>query len=144
MKRVILDVKSHFFLILECSRILLEWGTFQFSSVMSKSLWPQGLWHARLPCPSLPPRICSNSCPLSQWCHPIISSSVTPFSCLQSFPASGSFPMSWFFTSGDQNTATLASASVFPVNLQGWFPFRLTGLVYYFYILSDFLMLLLS
>ena len=112
---------------------------------MSNSLWPHGLQHARLPCPLLPPRICSNSCPLSRWCHPIISSSVTPFSsCLQSFPASGSFPMSWFFTSGGQNTGTLASASVFPINLQGLFPFRLTGLVYYFYILSDFLCFFLA
>ena len=66
-------------------------------SVVSNSLWPHGLQHARLPCPSLSPRACSNSCPLSRWCHPTISSSVAPFSCLQSFPASGSFPMSWLY-----------------------------------------------
>ena len=84
MKRVILDVKSHFFLILECSRILLEWGTFQFSSVMSKSLWPHGLWHARLPSPLPTPRACSNSCPSSWWYHPTISSSVIPLLLLPS------------------------------------------------------------
>ena len=66
-------------------------------SVLSNSLWPHGLQHARLPCPSLSPRACSNSCPLSRWCHPTISSSVAPFSCLQSFPASGSFPVSWLY-----------------------------------------------
>ena len=72
-------------------------------SVVSDSLQPQGLQNARLPCPSLSPRVCSNSCPLSWWCHPTILSSVVPFSpCLQSFPASGSFPMSQFFTSGDK------------------------------------------
>ena len=71
-----------------------------------------------------------NSCPLSQWCHPTISSSVLPFSsCLQSFPASGSFPMSWFFTSGSQNIGVSASASVFSMNIQGWFPSGLTGLI---------------
>ena len=71
---------------------------------------------------------CSNSCPLSQWCHPTISSSVATFSsCPQSFPASGSFPMSWLFTSGGQSIR--ASASVLPVNIQGWFPLRLTGLI---------------
>ena len=69
-------------------------------SVVSISLWPHGLQHARLPCPSSFPRACSNSCPLSWWCHPIISFSVIPFSCLQSFPASGSFPVSQFFASG--------------------------------------------
>ena len=82
-------------------------------SVMSDSLWPHGLQHARLPCPSLSPRIGSNSCPLSQWCHPTISSSVVPFSsCLQSFPASGSFPMSQFFESSGQSIGVSASASV--------------------------------
>ena len=69
-------------------------------SIVSISLWPHGLQHARLPCPSSFPRACSNSCPLSWWCHPIISFSVIPFSCLQSFPASGSFPVSQFFASG--------------------------------------------
>ena len=91
-------------------------------SVLSNSLRPHGLQHARLPCPSLSPGICSNSCPLSQWCHPTISSSVTPFSCLQSSPASEPFSMSWPFISGGQSTGASASASVLPVNIQGWFP----------------------
>ena len=96
--------------------------------VMSDSLWPHRLKHARLPCPSLSPRVCSNSYPLSQWCHQAISSSVTPFSsCLQSFPASGSFPMSRIFASGGQIIG--ASASVLPVNIQGWFPLGLTSLI---------------
>ena len=79
---------------------------------MSNSLWPHGLQHARPPCPSPTPGIYPNSCPLSRWCHPTISSSVIPFSsCLQSFPASGSFPMSQLFTSGGQSFGVLASAS---------------------------------
>ena len=83
-------------------------------SVLTDSLWPHGLQHARLPCPSPAPRACTNSCPLSWRCHPTISSSVVPFSsCLQSFPASGSFPTSHFFTSGGQTTRVSASASVF-------------------------------
>ena len=82
----------------------------------------------QLPCPSPSPEACSNSCPLSQWCHPTISSSVVPFfSCLVSFPAPGSFPMSWCFASGDQNIGTSASVSVLPMNIQGWFPLGLTG-----------------
>ena len=101
-------------------------GTFsvQFSlSVMSNSLRPQGVQHTRLPCPSPTPRACSNSCPLSWWCHPTISSSLVPFSsCLQSFPAPGSFPMSRFIASGGQSIGTSALASVLPVNIQGWFP----------------------
>ena len=103
----------------------------QFSrSVMSDSLRPHGLQHARLPCLSPTPGTCSNSCPSSQWCHPTISSSVVPFSsCLQSFPASGSFPMSQFFASGGQSTAVSASASVLPVNIQDWFPLGLIGLI---------------
>ena len=81
---------------------------------------------SRLPCPSPSPGFFSNSCPLTQWCHPIISSSVTPFSsCLQPFPASGSFPMSWLFISGGQSIGT--SASVFPMSIQWWFPLGLTG-----------------
>ena len=101
----------------------------QFScSIVSDSLRPHGLQHARLPCPSPSPRACSNSCPLSQWCHPTISSSVDPFSsCLQSFPASGSFQMSQLFTSGGQSIGVSASASVLPVNIQDWFPLGLTG-----------------
>ena len=93
-------------------------------SVVSDSLWPPGLQHTRLPCPSLSPGVCSNSCPLSQWCHPTISSSVPPFSiCPQSFPASGSFPMSGLFASGGQSIGISASSSVLPMNIQGWFPF---------------------
>ena len=100
---------------------------YQFScSVVSNSLWPHGLQHARLPCPSPTPRVYSNSCPLSWWCHPTISSSVVPFSCLQSFPASGSFPMSQFFTSGGQRIGVSASASVLPLTIQDWFPLGLT------------------
>ena len=82
------------------------------------------------PCPLLSPRACSNSCPLSQWCHPTILSSVTSFSsCPQSFPASGSFPVSWLFASGGQNIGASASASVLPMNVQGWFPLGLNDLI---------------
>ena len=95
---------------------------------MSDSLRPHGLQHTRLPCPSLSPRACSNSWPLSWWCHSTISSSVSPFSfCPQSFPALGSFPMSWLSTSGGQSIR--ASASVLSTNIQGWFPLGLTGLI---------------
>jgi len=89
----------------------------------------RGLQHARLPpCPSPTPRACSNSYPSSWWCHPTISSSVVPFSsCLQSFSASGSFPMSQFFASGGQSIKALVSASVLPMNIQDWFPLELTG-----------------
>ena len=100
----------------------------QFScSVMSDSLWPCGLHHTRPPCPSPTPGVYSNSCPLSQWCHPTISSPVIPFSCLQSFPASGSFPMSQFFASDGQSIGTSASALVLPVNIQDWCPLGWTG-----------------
>ena len=110
---------------LHTSQILLLFS----HSVMSNSLWPHGLQYRRLPCPSLSPGICSNSYPLSQWCHPTISSSVTPFSsCLQSFPESGSFPMRWLFPLGDQSIGASTSASVLPLAIQGWFPLRLTGL----------------
>ena len=102
----------------------------QFScSVTSSSLQPHGLQHTRLPCPSPTPGVYSNSCPLSRWCHPAISSSVIFSYCLQSFPASGSFPMSQFFASGGQNIGASASASVFPMNIQGWFPLGLTSLI---------------
>ena len=101
----------------------------QFShSVMSNSLQPHGLQHTRLPCPSPTPGACSNSCPSSWLCHPTISSSVIPFSFhLQSFPTSGSFLMSEFFASGGQSIGVSASASVLPMNIQDWFPLRLTG-----------------
>ena len=100
-------------------------------SDMSNSLRPHGPQHARLRCPSLSPGVCSNMdmSPLSQWCHPTISSSVTPFFCLQSFPASGSFPMSQLFASVGQSIRALHSASVLPMNIQGWFPLGLTGLI---------------
>ena len=97
-------------------------------SVMSDSLQPHGLKHARPPCPSSTPGVYSDSCPLSQWCHPTISSSVVPFSsCLQSFPASGSFPMSQFFTSGGQSFGASASTSICSMNIQDWFPLGWTG-----------------
>ena len=97
---------------------------------MSDSLWPHGLQHTRLPCPSPTPGVNSNSCLLSQWCHPTISSSVIPFSsCLQSFPASGSFPMSQFFTSSGQSIGVSTSTLVLPMNIQNWFPSGLTGLI---------------
>ena len=101
----------------------------QFShSVVSNSLPPHGLQHARPPCPSATPAVYSNSCPLSQSCHPTISSSVIPFSsCLQSFPASGSFQMSQFFTSGGQSIGVSASTSVLPMNIQDWSPLGWTG-----------------
>ena len=102
----------------------------QFScSVLSNSLWPHELQHARPPCPSPTPGTCSNSCPLSQWGHPTISSSVVS-SCLQSFPESGSLPMSWFFTSGGQIIGVSASAPVLPMNIQGWFCLGLTDLIF--------------
>ena len=103
----------------------------QFSrSVMFDSLWPHGLQHTRPSCPSPTPRTCSNSCPSSWWSHPTISSSVIPFSsCLQSFPASWSFPMSQFFTSGGQHIGASASASALPMNIQDWCPLGLTGLM---------------
>ena len=97
-------------------------------SVMSYSLWPHGLQHARFPHCSPPAWVCSNSCPLSWWCHPTISSSVVPFSsCLHSCPESGSFLLSLFFTSGGQRIG--ASASVHPMNIEGWFLLGLTGLI---------------
>ena len=103
----------------------------QFShSVVSNSLQPHGLQHARPPCPSPTPRAYANSCPLSQWCHQTILSSVVPFSShLQSFPASGSSQSSQFFASGGQSIGVSASASVFPMNIQDWFPLWLTGLI---------------
>ena len=103
----------------------------QFShSVVSDTSWPCWLQHARLPCPSVIPGACSNSCPLNQWCHSTISSSVVPFSsCLQSFPASGSFQMSQLFISDGPITGVSASASVLPMNIEGGFLLGLTGLI---------------
>ena len=111
-----------------CSPVSLAiWNILLFScSVVSSSLGPHGLQLARTPCPSPTPRVYSNSCPLSRWCHPTISSSVIPFpSCLQSFPASRSFPMSQFFASGGQSIRALASD--LPMNIQDWFPLGWTG-----------------
>ena len=104
---------------------------FQFScSVVSNSLWTYESQHTRPPCPSPTPGVHSDSHPSSQWCHPAISSSVVPFSsCPQSLPASESFPMSQFFTSGGQSIGISASASVLPKNIQDWFPLGLTGLI---------------
>ena len=106
------------------------WWLFFSHSVVSSTLQPHGLQLARLPCPSPSPGTCSNLCPLSQWCHPTISSSVIPFSfCLQSCPASGFFLMSWLFALGGQSIRASASASVFPMNIQGWLPLGLIGLI---------------
>ena len=107
----------------------LVFSSVQFSrSVVSDSLQPHGLQHARPPCPSPTPAVYSNSCPLSQWCHPAISSSVVPFSsCLQSFPASGFFQMNRHFASDSQSIVASASASVLPMNIQDWFPLGCTG-----------------
>ena len=101
----------------------------QFShSGVSDSLWPHGLQHARLPCPSPTPGVYSNSCPSSQWCHPNISSSVVPFSShLQSFPALGVFPVSQLFASGGQSIGVSASTSVLPMNTQNWSPLGWTS-----------------
>ena len=99
-------------------------------SGMPSSLWPHGLQHARLPCPLLSLGVCSNSCSSSWWCHPTISSSVIVFSsCPQLFPASGSFPVSQLFASGGQSIEASVSASVLPMNIQGWFPLELTCLI---------------
>ena len=119
------------------------WRVYDISSKMSEriccchsvtklclTLWPHGLQHVSLPCPSLCPGVCSNPCPLSQWGHPTISSSIIPFSsCPQSFPASGSFPMSQLSTSSGQSIGASASASVVSMNNQGWFYLGLTGLI---------------
>ena len=97
-------------------------------SVLSNSLQSHGLQHTRLPCPSLSPGACSDSSPLNRWCHPTISSSVIPFlSCLQSCPASGSFQISQFFTSGGQSIGVSVTSAILPMNIQDWFPLGLTG-----------------
>ena len=107
----------------------VQFSSVQFShSVMSSSLWPHRLQHARPPCPSPTLRVYPNSCPLSRWCHPTISSSVIPFSsCPQSSPASGSFQMGQLFASGGQSIGVSASTSVLPMNIQDWFPLGWTG-----------------
>ena len=116
-------------------RASFTWSWIQFSSVqfscsvMSNSLWPHGLQHTRLTCPSPTPGAYSNSCPSSQWCHSTISSSVIPFSSHQSFPASGSFRMGQLFVSGGQSTGASASASLLPMNVRDWFLFRWIGVI---------------
>ena len=125
-----------FFLLTSIYKIQLDWhfpkwflSSVQLFSV-SNSLQPHGLQHTSLPYSSPTPRACSNSCPSSRWCHPTILSFVIPFSsCLQSFPASGSFPVSQFFASGGQNIGVSASALVLPMNIQDWFSLGLTGWV---------------
>ena len=123
---------THFLLKTKWRQCLYLLRIVKFSSVQSLSrvrlLQPHGLQHSRLPCPSPTPRACSNSCPSSRWCHPTILSSVIPVSShLQSFPASGPFPVSQCFTSGGQSIGVSASASVLPMNFQDWFPLGLTS-----------------
>ena len=111
-------------------KMVILYNSVQFSClVVSDSLRPRELQHARLPCPPPCPVICSSSCPLSQWCYLTFSSSAALFFCLQSFPASGSFLMSQPFTSGGQNIGASALASFFPMSVQDWFPLGLTGLI---------------
>ena len=115
--------------VLHGASVLLQPPLFSLS-VVSSSLQHHQLQYARLPCPSPSPGACSNSCPLRWWCHPTISSSVAPFSsCLQSFPESGSFPMSQLFRSDDQSMGASALASILPMKIQGWFLLGLTGLI---------------
>ena len=112
----------------DCLRVSSSFWWWLSCSVVSNSLRPHGLQHTRIPCSLPSPGVCSNSCPLSQWCHSTISSSVVPFSSrLQSFPASGSFPVSWLFVSGSQSIRVSASASVLPMDIQGWSPLGWTG-----------------
>ena len=126
MKRSRSLINSHFYTQTICCDTRL-WGLLLFSpSIVSHSLQLHGLQYSRLPYPSLSPRVCSNSYPLNWWYHPTISSSVIPFSsCLQSFPAPGSFPMDQLFISGFQSIGALALASVLSMNIQGWFPLGL-------------------
>ena len=131
MKKIIPEIEKSFQLSIHChpATFLHQFSSVQFScSVVSHSLWPHGLQHTRSRCPSPTPRAYSNSCPLSQWCHPTISSSVIPFSShLQSFPASGSFQMSQPFTSGGQIIGASAWTSVLPMNTQDWSPLGWTA-----------------
>ena len=125
-------ILSHYPSLYWCSPKLPCPHTLQFSTVTQScpTLWPHGLQHARPPCPLPTAGACSNSYPLNRWCHPTISSSVALFSfCLQSFPASGSFLINQLFTSGGQSIGASVSASVLPMNIQGWFPLELTGCI---------------
>ena len=133
MQKKVISISLLTVKVIQCTcRHSYQFSSVQFSrSVVSNSLWPHELQHARLPCPSPTPRACSNSCPSSRWCHQTISSSVVPFSSYsQSSPTSGSFPMSQFFTLGDQSIGASASVSVLPVNIQEWFPLGWTGLIF--------------
>ena len=113
----------------QLAQLAIQYCTVQFSrSLVSNSLWPHGLQHARPSCPLLTPGVYSNSCPLSQWCHLTVSSSVVPFSsCLQSFPTSGFFQINQLFASGGQSIGVSASTSVFRMNTQDWSPLGWTG-----------------
>ena len=122
VKQVVRHSRTHS--ILSFSSVLVS------NLVVPDFLWPHWLQHTRLACPSPTPKVCSNSCPSSRWCHPAISSSVFPFSSfLQSFPALGSFPRSQFFASGGQSIGASALVSVLPMNIQDWFPLGWTGLI---------------
>ena len=128
-QRVVFSQESDVCMV-ELERSPLLWALYCCCSVAKSclTLRSHGLQYAKLPCPSPSPRVCPSSCPLHQWCHPTISPSVTLFSfCLQSFPATRSFPMSQLFASGGQSTG--ASAPVLPMSIQGWFPLRLTDLI---------------
>ena len=122
---------SRFLILWLCNKCILKcFSSVQFScSVVSDSLQPHELQHARPPCPSPTPRVHTNPCPLSWWCHPTISSYVIPFSCPQSLPASESFPMSQLFASDGRSIKVSTSATVLPMDIQGWFPLGLTGLI---------------
>ena len=123
-------IAFHSPLVFTTQKIAWEASSVQFSrSVVSDSLWPHESWQARPPCPSPTPRVHPNPCPSSWWCHPTISSSVVPFFCPQSFPASGSFQMSQLSASGGQSTGVSSSASVLPMNIQGWSLLGWTGLM---------------
>ena len=127
---IITPCKPHWLWYCHCAKLDYHSSVQFSSSVVSDSLWTHGLHHTRLPCPPPTPRAGSNSCPLSRWCHPTISSFIAPFSsCLQSFPASGSSLMSQFFTLVGQSIGASASAAVLPMNIQDWLPLGLTGWV---------------
>ena len=119
----------HILFVLWVYTFLLLYYSYCSVAKLCLTLQPHGLQHTRLPCPLPVPQVCSNSCLVSQWCHPTISSSVVPFSSPQSFSAPGSFPVSQLFESGGQNTGASASASVLSMNIQSWFPLGFTGLI---------------
>ena len=128
--QIILYDFFHLGIFLFANIYFLALSEFSLVAQSCPTLQPHGLQHARPSCPSPTPRVYSNSCPLSQWCHPNVSSSVIPFSHLQSFPASGSFPMNQFFASGGQSIGVSASSSILPMNIQDWFPLGLTGWIF--------------